>query len=429
MRWRWSQRKRLRSIKDFTPITMIANSPYVLVLYSGVPAKDVKELALAKTSRRAQLRFAGPQTSHILPARCATLSDVELTHIPYKSSAQSVIDLISGRLDMQFATIAPTLSNIRAGQLRALAVTGRTRVDALPEVPTMIEAGVAGYEATLWFALMAPAGTPAAIATRLNREAVDILNSADMKETLALQGFIPDPGTPDALTDQIAAISKWKGHTEGASSRVTGHVRYPRQRSSPPDRSPVPRIASLTLCSSAATRASATPRSPDGRPGAAVAGQSSTAGAGSGRGSPGPQAVHDTRHQDVGEHRSMPVSFSTRALPGRSPPLHRVADLLEIGPADFRHLAVVLDQKHVPLCCSATSVLDCAIRRRHSCAADGVMTVPRPTVLVTVVVPPDCLAKPHTWLSPNPVRHLCGEDGSNMRQHVGRDAAAGPPHG
>jgi tripartite-type tricarboxylate transporter receptor subunit TctC len=112
---------------------------------------------------------------------------------------------------MQFATIAPSLANIRAGQLHALAVTGRKRVAALPDAPTMLEARVPNYEATLWFALAAPAKLPPAIASRLNREAVDILNSAEMKETLAKQGFTAEPGTPDDLNAQIRAdIAKWK---------------------------------------------------------------------------------------------------------------------------------------------------------------------------------------------------------------------------
>src|SRR5262245_40450345 len=201
-------------IKDFTPITMIANSPYVLVVYPGVPAKDVKELIALAKSKPGVLNYgsAGPASlAHLAAALFATLSDIELTHVPYKSTAQSVVDLIAGRLDMQFATIAPSLANIRAGQLRALAVTGKTRTDALPDVPTMAEAGVPGYEATLWFALVAPAGLPASIAGRLNREAVDILNSADMKDTLEQQGLIPEPGTPEALTEQIRRdIAKWK---------------------------------------------------------------------------------------------------------------------------------------------------------------------------------------------------------------------------
>jgi len=201
-------------LKDFTPITMLANTPYVLVLYPGVPAQDIKSLIAFAKAKPGVLNYgsAGPASlAHLAGALFAALSDIQLTHVPYKSSAQSAVDLISGRLEMQFATIAPTLANIRAGQLRALAVTGRKRSDALPDVPTMDEAGVKGYEATLWFALTAPAGLPPAIAARLHKETVDILNSAEMKETFAQQGFVPDPGTPDALTAQIRGdIVKWR---------------------------------------------------------------------------------------------------------------------------------------------------------------------------------------------------------------------------
>jgi tripartite-type tricarboxylate transporter receptor subunit TctC len=201
-------------LKDFTPITMLANSPYVLVLYPGAPAKDIKELIALAKARPGTLNYgsAGPASlAHLAGALFANLTETQLTHVPYKSSAQSVVDLISGRLEMQFATIAPTLANIRAGQLRALAVTGRKRSDALPDVPTMDEAGVKGYEATLWFALTAPAGLPASIATKLQQETVDILNSAEMKETLAQQGLVADPAPPDALAAQIRGdIAKWR---------------------------------------------------------------------------------------------------------------------------------------------------------------------------------------------------------------------------
>jgi len=201
-------------LKDFTPITMLANSPYVLVLYPGVPAKDVKDLVALAKSKPGTLNYgsAGPASlAHLAGALFANLTDTQITHVPYKSSAQSVVDMISGRLEMQFATIAPTLANIRANQLRALAVTGRKRSDALPDVPTMDEAGVKGYEATLWFALVGPAGLPAAVAAKLNREAIEILNSPEMKETMLQQGLVPDPSTPDALTAQIRGdIGKWR---------------------------------------------------------------------------------------------------------------------------------------------------------------------------------------------------------------------------
>jgi tripartite-type tricarboxylate transporter receptor subunit TctC len=201
-------------INDFTPITMIANSPYVLVVTPKLPAKNVAELIALARSKPGTLNYgsAGPASlAHLAGALFGSLSNIAITHVPYKSTAQSVVDLISGRLDMQFATIAPTLANIREGQLRALAITGRQRVEALPGTPTMEEAGVPGYEATLWFALVAPAKLPANLAARLNREAVAILNSDDMKSVLAQQGFIGEPGPPEALTTQIRAdIAKWK---------------------------------------------------------------------------------------------------------------------------------------------------------------------------------------------------------------------------
>src|SRR5262249_26865469 len=155
---------------------------------------------------------SGPASlAHLAGALFATRAGIDITHVPYKSTAQSVIDLISGRLDMQFATIAPSLANIRAGQLRALATTGKRRVAARPATPTMDEAGMPGYEAVLWFALVAPARLPPAIASRLHREVIEILNSPEMNETLAQQGFIGEPGTQDGLMEQIRTdIAKWK---------------------------------------------------------------------------------------------------------------------------------------------------------------------------------------------------------------------------
>jgi tripartite-type tricarboxylate transporter receptor subunit TctC len=201
-------------IKDFTPISMIANSPYVLVTYPGVAAKNVPELIALAKSKPGVLNYgsAGPASlAHLAGALFATMSDIQIAHVPYKSTAQSVIDLISGRLDMQFATIAPSLSNIRAGQLRALTVTGKKRVDALPDVPTMDEEGVRGYEAVLWFALVGPPKLPPSIAARLNRTVIEILDTPEMKETLSQQGFVTDAGTPEALTAQVRAdIAKWR---------------------------------------------------------------------------------------------------------------------------------------------------------------------------------------------------------------------------
>lgn len=202
------------SIKDFKPISMIGAASYVLVLYPGVPAKSVSELiALAKTKPK-ELTYGSAglaSLAHLAAALFANDAGIEMTHVPYKSSAQSVIDIITGRLDMQFATVGPTLQSIRAGQLRALATTGRKRVSSLPEVPTMMEAGVKDYDVTLWIAYVVPAGTPDAIVAKLNAAMKDILAEPDIVAKLEQQGFDPEFSTPGAVTARIRdETEKWR---------------------------------------------------------------------------------------------------------------------------------------------------------------------------------------------------------------------------
>lgn len=201
-------------IKDFKPVSMIGDQPYAFVVSPSLKAKTVDEfIALAKEKPGAiNYGSAGPASvAHLAGALFANLAAIEISHVPYKSSAQSTVDLMTGRLDMQFATIAPTLSNIRSGQLRALATTGTKRAAALPDVPTMREAGVAGYEAALWMAFMVPAATPAGIVARLNSEVTSVLNMPDIKEALAQQGVDPDPGAPEKVTERIRSeTEKWR---------------------------------------------------------------------------------------------------------------------------------------------------------------------------------------------------------------------------
>jgi len=202
------------TINDFKPVSMIGAAPYVLVLYPGIPAKSVAELvALAKT-KPGKLNYGSAglaSLAHLAAALFANDTGIELTHVPYKSSAQSSIDIITGRLDMQFATVGPTLENIRDGKLRALATTGSKRVSSLPDAPTMMEAGVKDYDVALWLAYVMPAGTPDPIITKLNRAMSEILTDADVVENLQKHGFDPDPGPPDAVTKRIhSETEKWR---------------------------------------------------------------------------------------------------------------------------------------------------------------------------------------------------------------------------
>ena len=202
-------------LKDFAPISMIGSSPYVLVIYPGLPAKNLAELiALAKAKPRA-LNYAS-----VGPASLANLSvelfsqaaQVQLTHVPYRSSPQALLDLMEGRIQLQFGTLGPSVPHIRDGKVRALAVTSAKRVSSLPNVPTFMEAGIDGYEASLWMAVISPAATPAAIINRLNRELNAVLQSRDVQAALTAQGVEPEPGTSEELRARIRGdIEKWRG--------------------------------------------------------------------------------------------------------------------------------------------------------------------------------------------------------------------------
>jgi len=211
-------------IKDFAPVTMLGSQPYVLVVHPALPARNLAELIALAKAKPGTLNYGSAgvaSVAHLATALFATMAGIDITHVPYKSSAQSVTDMITGRLDMQFATIAPSLPNIQAGQLRALATSGKTRVAVLPGVPTVAEAGIAGYEAALWVAVVAPAATPTTIVARLNRTVNDILNSADGTEALIAQGMTAEAGAPEAVTQRIRDdIAKWRDVAAKAGIRV-----------------------------------------------------------------------------------------------------------------------------------------------------------------------------------------------------------------
>jgi tripartite-type tricarboxylate transporter receptor subunit TctC len=200
-------------VKDFAPISMIGASPFVLALYPGLPVRSVPELVALAKAKPGALTFAeaGPATlANLAGVLFAKMANVDLTPVSYRGSEQEVLDIIEGRVDMQFATIPPTLALIRAGKLRAVAVTGPRRSAALPDVPTVAESGLPGYESVLWQALYAPAGTPAPIVARLNAEVNAILGERAAIDALAELGVEAEPSTPQQLADRIAAdLKKW----------------------------------------------------------------------------------------------------------------------------------------------------------------------------------------------------------------------------
>lgn len=200
-------------IKSFAPISMLGASPFVLAGYPGLSAHTVRDVMALAKSQPGKHTFAeaGPATlANLAGLLFNKMAGIQITPVSYRGSEQEVPDLIAGRVDMAFVTIPPTLPLIRQGQVRAIAVTGAQRSRALPDVPTVAESGLPGYEAVLWQALNAPAGTPAPILARLNAETKALLREPGTANALANVGVEAEPSTPQELAYRIAAdITKW----------------------------------------------------------------------------------------------------------------------------------------------------------------------------------------------------------------------------
>jgi len=199
--------------KDLAPITLLANAPQMLVAHPSLPANDVRELiALAKSQPDGvQYASSGVGTmSHLSGVLLNSAAGIKLQQIPYPGSAQSMTDVLAGRVPLMFGPAATVWSNVQGGKLKALAVTQPKRATIAPDVPTMVEAGVEGYSAGIWMGLLAPAGTPPEIVARLNRETVAVMNLPEINSALAQQGAEVRTSTPDAFGAYIAAeIAKW----------------------------------------------------------------------------------------------------------------------------------------------------------------------------------------------------------------------------
>jgi tripartite-type tricarboxylate transporter receptor subunit TctC len=200
-------------VSDVAPISLVGISPYVLVAHPGVPARDVAGLiALAKAKPRtlSYSSVGDSSLAHLAGLQFSAMAGVEFNHIPYKSSTQAVIDLNEGRIDLQFS-ILPTTLQFRSGKLRALAVTTAKRLDELPDVPTLDESGLAGFETTLWFAVIAPKGMAPAVVARLNRDIGAAIKEPDVRNAWVIQGIYPEGGTPEAMHERtVRDVEKWR---------------------------------------------------------------------------------------------------------------------------------------------------------------------------------------------------------------------------
>jgi tripartite-type tricarboxylate transporter receptor subunit TctC len=200
-------------IKSFTPITKLVDSPYVLLTNPKVPAKNVQEfIALAK-AQPDKIHYASSgngSAQHLIGGLFASMTKTQLKHVPYRSSNLATTDVVAGVVESSFAGVPNALSQVPNGRLNALAVTSAKRIPQLPNVPTMQEAGVPGYDATIWLALLAPAGTPPHIVNKLNTEIAKIMNTTETNKAMFEAGVEVSLSTPEALTQLMTSeMSKW----------------------------------------------------------------------------------------------------------------------------------------------------------------------------------------------------------------------------
>lgn len=201
-------------MKDFAPVTLLATQNLMLLVHPSLPVKSVKELTALAKKKPGSLSFssAGNGTGgHLSGELYKLLAGVDLLHVPYKGVAPAMIDVVSGQVTMTFASILSGSAQVKAGRLRALAVTGARQSVAAPGLLTMVEAGVNGYESATWYGIVAPTGTPADIVNRLNSEIVAILKSPEMHDRLSKEGADPVGNTPAEFARHIQTeIEKWR---------------------------------------------------------------------------------------------------------------------------------------------------------------------------------------------------------------------------
>jgi tripartite-type tricarboxylate transporter receptor subunit TctC len=210
------------NIHDFTPISFLAATPNLLVVNKDVPANDVKELIALAKKEKLFFGSSGSGTSiHLSGELFNTLAGVKMQHVPYKGRAEAIPDLLGGRIQMIFDNMPSALPLVQEGKLRAIAVTSAQRSPAAPNIPTIAESGLPGFEATSWFALLGSPGMPREVQMRINAETLKVLALPDVKEKLAKLGLEANPGTPEALASLIQAEStKWAKVVKESGARI-----------------------------------------------------------------------------------------------------------------------------------------------------------------------------------------------------------------
>ncbi len=211
-------------VNEFTPVILVARGPLVAVVHPSVPAKTLRDLIALAKSRPDQIVYgsAGQGTIvHLANALFLHRAGIQMVHVPYKGGAPALTDLMAGQISLVFATPQTGLPQVKAGRIRALAVTTGKRIAAEPGIPTIAEAGVPGYDVSNWHALIGPRGLPRAVVERMNGEITRIIRSKEMEDRLRGDGVSPAGGTPEALHDQILKeITLWRGVVKAADIKI-----------------------------------------------------------------------------------------------------------------------------------------------------------------------------------------------------------------
>jgi len=193
-------------IKDFAAVSLLATGPVAIVVHPSIPAKTIKELVALAKAKPGQLNYGSPgvgSSPHLTGELFKLETGTNLVHVPYKGNAEALTDLIGGQVSIVFSGVPPVVPLVKAGKLRALATTGKTRNASLPDAPTIAEAGVRGAEVLIWYGVVAPAATPKDIIARLNRDIVKAMATPDLKEKFLQQGVDPETSTPEQFAQLI----------------------------------------------------------------------------------------------------------------------------------------------------------------------------------------------------------------------------------
>ena len=194
------------TVKDFTPVGKIGDATLILVANPDVPVKGLADVIALSKSRPGGLSFGTSGTGgtpHIAGELLKLRTGANLTHVPYKGGGQAMTDVLGGTIPLVYTAVAGAHGHVKSGKLKALAVSSAQRTSALPDVPTFVESGVPDFVVNSWVGLLAPAGTPSAVVTRLNTELNAVLNDATVREKLRVMGIEPAPGTPEQYRDEI----------------------------------------------------------------------------------------------------------------------------------------------------------------------------------------------------------------------------------